>query len=103
LERTKAEVSLKEVKEKVRLQVVSAYTELLSAASRVKTAKAMVEKAKELLRDSKERYREHVGTSTEVADAMAYLYSAERAFSSAVSDYYLALSKLEYATGKELR
>jgi len=103
LERTKAEVSLKEVKEKVRLQVVSAYTELLSAASRVKTAKAMVEKAKELLRDSKERYREHVGTSTEVADAMAYLYGAERALSSAVSDYYLALSKLEYATGKELR
>ena len=101
-ERRKAETYEKEVKDNVRLQVVSAYTELRSAASRVKTAEAMVEEARELLRDSRERYREHVGTSTEVVDAIAYLYSARRALNSALSDYNIALSKLEYAVGKRL-
>jgi len=62
----------------------------------------MVEEARELLRDSRERYREHVGTSTEVVDAIAYLYNARRALNSALSDYNIALSKLEYAVGKRL-
>ena len=101
-ERHKAEVSLRELKDKVRLQVVSAYTKLQSAASRVRTAQSQVEEAKELLRDSKERYREHVGTSTEVVDAIAYLYSAERALNSALADYNSALAQLEFAVGKPL-
>jgi len=101
-ERHKAEVSLRELKDRVRLQVVSAYTRLQSAASRVRTAQSQVEEAKELLRDSKERYREHVGTSTEVVDAIAYLYSAERALNSALADYNSALAQLEFAVGKPL-
>lgn len=101
-ERHKAEVSLKELKDKVRLQVVSAYTKLQSAASRVKTAQSQVKEAKELLRDSKERYREHVGTSTEVVDAIAYLYDAERALNSALADYNSALAYLEFAVGRPL-
>ena len=101
-ERRKAEISLKDLKDRVRLQVVSAYTELLSAAARVKTAQSQVKEAKELLRDSKERYREHVGTSTEVVDAIAYLYSAMNSLNSALADYNTALSELEFAVGKPL-
>ena len=101
-ERRKAEVSLKEVKEKVRLQVVSAYTKLQSAAARIKTARAQVKEAKELLRDSEERYREQVGTSTEVVDALAYLYAARSALNTALADYNIALSELEFAVGKPL-
>ena len=101
-ERRKAEVSLKDLKDRVRLQVVSAYTRLLSAAARVKTAQSQVEEARELLRDSEERYREHVGTSTEVVDAIAYLYSARSSLNSALSDYNTALSELEFAVGKPL-
>ena len=101
-EKVRAQVSLKDLKEKVRLQVVSAYTKLQSAASRVKTARAQVKEAEELLRDSKERYKEHVGTSTEVVDAIAYLYNARTVLNSALADYNLALAELEFAVGKPI-
>jgi outer membrane protein len=101
-ERRKSEDILKQTRDNVRLQVVSAYTELRSALSRIKTAESMVEEAKELLRDSRERYREHVGTATEVTDAIAYLYNAKKTLNSALADYNTALSKLEYAVGKPL-
>ncbi|SMO70227.1 Outer membrane protein TolC [Balnearium lithotrophicum] len=101
-ERRKSEDILKQTRDNVRLQVVSAYTELQSALSRIKTAESMVKEAKELLRDSRERYREHVGTATEVTDAIAYLYNAKKALNSALADYNTALSKLEYAVGKPL-
>ena len=101
-ERRKAEISLKDLRDRVRLQVVSAYTKLLSAQARVKTARSEVKEAEELLRDSRERYREHVGTSTEVVDAIAYLYSARNSLNSALADYNIALSELEFAVGKPL-
>ena len=101
-ERRRAAVSLKDLKDKVRLQVISAYTALRSAASRVETAKAQLKEAEELLRDSKERYREHVGTSTEVVDAIAYLYSARSSLNRALADYNRALARLEFAVGKPI-
>jgi outer membrane protein TolC len=62
----------------------------------------MVKDAQELLKTSKERYREHVGTSTEVVDAIAYLARAKGFLNSALADYNRALADLEYATGLTL-
>ena len=97
--RRKAELSLEEAKNAVRLQVIAALSSLKAAEARIETAKAMVKEASELLRDSKERYKEHVGTSTEVIDAMAYLVKAKGFLNSAFADYNRALADLEYATG----
>jgi len=101
-ESLKVKAKLEEVKREVRLQVVSAYTELETALKRIETARKRVEEARELLRDSKERYREHVGTSTEVIDAIAYLTNAKASLIKAVADYYTALARLEYAVGGRL-
>jgi len=98
-----AELSLEEVKQAVRLQVVSAFSSLKEAEARLKSAKAMVKEGEELLRVSKERYREHVGTSTEVVDAIAYLSKAKGLLSSALADYNRALAELEYAIGVTLK
>ncbi|TCK06447.1 TolC family protein [Phorcysia thermohydrogeniphila] len=97
------ELSLEETKHAVRLQVVAALSSLKAAKARVEAAEAMVEDAKELLKTSRERYREHVGTSTEVVDAIAYLARAEGFLNSALADYNRALAELEYATGVTLK
>ncbi len=101
-EKLKVKGKLEEVKRQVRLQVVSACTNIDTALKRIEAARKRVEEAKELLRDSKERYREHVGTSTEVIDAIAYLTSAKSSLVKAVADYYKALAQLEYAVGGKL-
>lgn len=98
-----AELSIKKIKDSVRLQVVSAFSTLKATEARIASAKAMVESARELLRVSKERYRERVGTSTEVVDAIAYLAKAEGLLNSALADYNRALADLEYAVGTTLR
>lgn len=101
-ERRKAKLSVKQAKDLIRLQVVSAYTKLKTAKKRIKAAETMVEEAKELLRDSRERYRNHVGTSTEVTDAIAYYVKAKGYLNSALADYNRALADLEYAVGKRI-
>ncbi len=101
-EELKALAKLREVKREVRLQVVSAYTQLETAKRRIEAARKEVEEAKELLRDSKERYKEHVGTSTEVVDAIAYLTRARASLVNAIADYLTALTRLEYSVGGRL-
>ncbi|WP_163327822.1 TolC family protein [Desulfurobacterium thermolithotrophum] len=101
-QKAKAEISIKKAKDLIKLQVISAYTALKAAEARIKTAKIMVEEAKELLRDSEERYKEHVGTSTEVTDAIAYYVKAKGYLNSALADYNRALADLEYAVGKSM-
>ncbi len=98
--KAKAQAQLEELKRQVRLQVVAAYTRLQTAEKRIKAARKRVKEAKELLRDSKERYKEHVGTSTEVIDAITYLTQARSSLINAIADYYIALSELEFTVGR---
>ena len=102
LEKEKARLSLKKGEDAVRLQLCAAYSRYETALARVKTARKMVAQARELLRDSRERYKEQVGTSTQVVDAIAYLQKAKSSLVSAVADYYQALAQLNYAVGKRL-
>ncbi|WP_144443971.1 TolC family protein [Desulfurobacterium indicum] len=95
----KVSLTLKQAKDKIKLGIIAAFSQLKSAESRIKTAQTMVEQAKELLRDSKERYKAHVGTSTEVCDAIAYYVKAEGTLNSAIADYNRSLAELEYFTG----
>ena len=94
-----ARANLKKLKDAVKLQVLSSYYDFKVAESQVETARAMVKEAKQLLSDSNERYREHVGTSTDVTDAIAYYFNAKQSLVSALANYNKALSDLEFAIG----
>ena len=98
----KVALSLRELKDKIKLGIIAAVSKIKSAESRIKTAEAMVEEAKELLKDSEERYKAQVGTSTEVCDAMAYLTKAKGILNSAIADYNRAVADLEYYIGTEI-
>ena len=61
----------------IRLEVKSAYLDLQSSTKKMGVTKAAVEQAEENLRLQHLRYKEGVGTATEVLDAVALLTTAE--------------------------
>jgi outer membrane protein len=61
----------------IRLEVKSAYLDLQSSAQKIEVAKTAVAQAEENLRLQRLRYREGVGTATEVLDAVTLLTTAE--------------------------
>lgn len=71
------------------------------AAKRIKVAHKGVEQAREAYRMSDARYRQQVGTMTDVLDAQAKLSQAEAALAEAMSDYGIALSSIYAAIGEE--
>jgi len=71
------------------------------AAKRIKVAQKGVEQAAEAYRMADARYRQQVGTMTDVLDAQAKLSQAEASLAEARSDYSIALSSLYAAVGEE--
>jgi len=61
----------------IRLEVKSAYLDLQSSAKKMEVTKAAVEQGEENLRLQRLRYKEGVGTATEVLDAVSLLTTAE--------------------------
>jgi len=61
----------------IRLEVKSAYLDLQSSAQKIEVAKTAVEQAEENLRLQRLRYKEGVGTATDVLDAVTLLTTAE--------------------------
>jgi outer membrane protein TolC len=61
----------------IRLEVKSAYLDIQSSAQKVEVAKTAVAQAEENLRLQRLRYKEGVGTATDVLDAVTLLTTAE--------------------------
>jgi len=95
-----AERRLEEVRDAVRLQVVEAFLSLQEARKRIEVTQKAIEQAEENLRMSRERYRAQVATSSEVLDALAMLSRAKANHYRALSDYNLALARLQWAMGE---
>ena len=74
---------------------------MTESAKRIKVAQKAVEQAKEAYRMADARYRQQVGTMTDVLDAQAKLSLAEAALAGARADYAIALSSLYAAIGEE--
>lgn len=74
---------------------------MTEAAKRIKVAQKAVEQATEAYRMSDARYRQQVGTMTDVLDAQAKLSFAEASLAGARADYAIALSSLYTAIGEE--
>lgn len=86
----------------VRLEVKRAYLDIQSSVRKIEVTKTAVAQAEENLRLQKLRYREGVGTTTEVLDAVTLLTTAETNSWKALYGLKRAEAGLLYAMGREL-
>jgi len=91
--------ALNNVKDQVTLEVKNAWLTLHEAQKQVAVTQKAIEQAEENFRISRERYREQVGTSTDVLDAQTLLTKAKSDYFNALSDYNISIAKLERAMG----
>jgi len=99
--RTKAaKMALASMESAVAIEVEQALSGLQVSVLTLEKAEASVEASEEQLRIEKERYAQNVNTSTEVLDAQTRLTQALLERENARYDIFIALAKLEKATGK---
>jgi outer membrane protein len=86
----------------IRLEVKAAYLDLQSSAQKMEVTQAAVAQAVENLRLQRLRYREGVGTATDVLDAVTLLTTAETNSWKALYGMKRAEASLLNAAGKDL-
>ncbi len=86
----------------IRLEVKSAYLDLQSADKKMEVTKTAVEQAEENLRLQRLRYKEGVGTATEVLDAVTLLTTAESNSWKSLYGFKRAEAVLLNAAGRDL-
>lgn len=87
------------LKQKIYLEVESAFLSLKEAEERISAGKIIVKQAEETVELAKGRYSTGVGSSIEITDAMITLNNAKMTYITALSDYYVAQANLEKAMG----
>jgi len=83
----------------IKLQVQRAYLEIEEWRQAIEVAKTSIEQAKENYRITEEQYKESITTSTEVLDAQTLLDQSQVNYYSALSNYNIAIARLERAMG----
>jgi outer membrane protein TolC len=96
-----AEQLLEQTRDAVKLDVKSAYLKIREAEKNIGVAAKAVGQAEENLRINEERYKEQVATSTDVLDALTLLTQARTNYYTALSDYSVAVARLQRAVGGE--
>jgi len=91
--------ALDNIKDQVALEVKSAWLALHESEKEVAVTRKSIEQADENFRVSTERYKEHVGTSTDVIDAQTLLTKAKTDYFNALSNYNISIARLERAMG----
>ncbi len=86
----------------IRLEVKAAYLDLQSSAQKIEVTKTAVAQAEENLRLQRLRYKEGVGTATEVLDAVTLLTTAESNSWKSLYGFKRAEAVLLNAAGKDL-
>jgi len=92
-------VKRQDLSDQVRLEVQTAYLAVQETAERLKVTEKAVAQGEENLRLNQERYREQVGTATEVLDALTLLTKSRLNFFNARYDHQLAKAQLLWAVG----
>jgi outer membrane protein len=87
------------LKQKVYLEVESAFLSLREAEQRISAGIIIIKQAEETVELAKGRYSAGVGSSIEITDAMITLNNAKMTYITALSDYYVAQANLEKAMG----
>jgi outer membrane protein len=90
---------LTNIRGQIALEVKNSYLLLHEAEKQVRVSQKAIEQAEENFRINTERYREQVGTSTEVIDAQTLLTKTRSDHGNALGDYCIGLARLERAMG----
>lgn len=97
--RSRDEERLRDLEERVKLELASARNDLKVAAARITVAEKAIAQGIENLRITKDRYQEKVGTATEVVDAQTLLTQTRTDYYRSVYDYQVAAARVKRATG----
>ena len=89
----------RELNDQITLEIKNAYLMLKEAESQIAVSQKLIEQAEENFRISEERYKERVGTSTEVLDAQTLLTRAKSEYANALGDYNINYARLQRAIG----
>ncbi len=90
------------LEDNIRQQVKAAYLKLKEAEKNIPTVQKAVEQAQENFRMSEERYKEQVGTSTEVLDAQTLLTKTQTNYFNALRAFNISKAALDRAMGVEV-
>ncbi|MEA3223511.1 MAG: TolC family protein [Thermodesulfobacteriota bacterium] len=99
----KAKDLLMEIKDGINLEVKDAYLYLREAEKNIQVAKTAVAQAQENFRMNEEMYKQQVATSTDVLDAQTLLTQAQTNHFNALSEYNIAVARLERAMGEDMQ
>jgi len=94
--------SLQNIRDQVALDLKNAWLSAHEAEKQIQVTKTAIAQAEENFRISKERYKEQVGTSTDVLDAQTLLTRARSDYFTALGDYNISLARLERAMASKL-
>lgn len=89
----------KDLGEQVRLDVQNAYLKVKRTADQIRTTEKAVTQAEENLRLNEEKYKEAVGTATDVIDADTLLIRTRVNYWTAVYDHQMAKAELLWSMG----
>jgi outer membrane protein len=89
----------KDLNDQVRLDVQNAYLKVKETADRIRTTEKAVAQGEENLRLNEERYKEAVGTATDVIDADTLLTRTRVNYFTALYDHQMAKAELMWAIG----
>jgi outer membrane protein len=89
----------KDLNEQVQLDVQNAHLKVKETLDRIKTTETAVTQGVENLRLNEERYKESVGTATDVIDAETLLTRTRVNYWAAVYDHQMAKSQILWAVG----
>jgi outer membrane protein len=90
---------LTNIRDQITLEVKNAFLLLHEAEKQLQVTKKAIEQAEENFRINTERYREQVGTSTEVIDAQTLITKARADHFNALGDLNINQARLERAMG----
>ncbi len=90
----------KDLAEQIKLEVQNAYFSLKETAERIAVTKDAVNQGEENLRLNEERYKEQVGTATDVIDAQTLLTRVRVNNNNAIYDHQVQKAQMLRAIGR---
>lgn len=97
---SRSQEQLRQGEMQVRLEIATARNDLRVAGERIIVAETAIRQSQENLRINHERYKERVGTATEVLDAQTLLTQARTDYFRAMYDRQVADARLRRALGE---
>jgi outer membrane protein len=99
-QRSRDRERLRDLEERVRLELATAQNDLRVASARIKVAEQAIRQGIENLRINKDRYQEKVGTATDVIDAQTLLTQTRTDYYQSVFDLEIASARVKRALGQ---